>query len=405
MSIAALPMVRRTLHAVLCERATQYGIVTVTGPRQSGKTTLCRAAFPDRPWVSLESPDVRRAATDDPRGFLARYPQGALLDEVQRAPELLSYLQDDIDGLPDARGRWILTGSHNLLLLKAVSQTLAGRTALLHLLPLGLDELPPAWLASRRWLDLAVEGGYPAPLHRGVPTDVWLGDYVATYLDRDVRDVLRIGDLHAFERFGRLCAGRAGQILNLSALGSDAGITHQTARSWLSVLDATFITFALQPWSPNLTTREVKSPKLYFWDTGLLCWLLGLRRADDLDLHPLRGAVFENFIAVQLHKQALHTGRRANLWFYRDGKGLEADLVHVDGVRCAAIEVKSGATVHAEWSKNLLTLRGRLLQRGMEATLRIVHGGELHGSAQGVAAVPWRAMPGLEPGADDGLGM
>lgn len=385
-------LLTRTLQPVLLERARQYPIVTLTGPRQSGKTTLCRATFPALPWVSLESPDLRLQALDDPRGLLARYPQGAILDEVQRAPDLLSYLQDDVDRRPEERGRWVLTGSHNLLLLQSVSQTLAGRTALLNLLPLGLDELPPESVAAHSWFELAMQGGYPAPWHRGVPVDVWLSDYVATYLDRDVRDVLRVGDLAAFERFVRLCAGRAGQIVNFSALGADAGITHNTARAWLSALEATFVTFALRPWAPNLTSREVKSPKLYFWDTGLLCWLLGLRRPADLELHPLRGAVFENFVAVQLLKHDLHRGRRPGWWFYRDGKGLEADLVQVEGLRHVAVEVKSGATVQAEWATSLRTLGERMAKRGLQADLRIVHGGDDDGSAQAVAAWSWRRL-------------
>jgi predicted AAA+ superfamily ATPase len=389
---APLPIVPRALGSVLLERARQYPIVTLTGPRQSGKTTLCRMAFPELPWVSLESPDVRRQAIDDPRGLLSRYPDGAILDEVQRAPDLLSYLQDDVDRRPEARGRWVLTGSHNVLLLQKVSQTLAGRTALLNLLPLGLDELPPAWVASRSWLDLALQGGYPAPLHRGIPPDVWLGDYVATYLDRDVRDVLRVGDLSGFERFVRLCAGRCGQILNLSALGADAGIAHNTARAWLSVLETTYVAFTLQPWAANLTSREVKSPKLYFWDTGLLCWLLGLRRAGDLDLHPLRGAVFENFVAVQLLKRDLHRGVRPSWWFYRDGKGLEADLLQTEGLHHLAVEVKSGATVQPEWSDPLLKLGERMRQRGMDVALRVIHGGEEEGSARGVPAWSWRRL-------------
>lgn len=390
-----LPPTQRTLALKLRERADQYPIATVTGPRQSGKTTLCRTVFPHLPWVSLEAPDVRNQALDDPRGLLARYPGGAILDEVQRAPDLLSYLQDDVDQRPEARGRWILTGSHNLLLLRAVSQTLAGRTALLNLLPLAFEEMPPAWLAESSWQELALQGGYPAPLNRGIPGDVWLGDYVATYLDRDVRDVLRVGDLRAFERFVRLCAGRAGQLVNLSALGADAGIAHQTAQSWLSVLEATFVTFALQPWSANLTTREVRSPKLYFWDTGLLCWLLGLRRASDVELHPLRGAIFENMVAVEVHKQALHRGERPNWWFYRDAKGLEVDLLRVEGLRRLAIEVKSGATLQAEWSAALLSFQRRLQDRGESAELAVVFGGDQPGSAKGVSAVPWRGVVGL----------
>lgn len=387
-----LPTTPRTLAAVLRQRAAQYPIVTVTGPRQSGKTTLCRMVFPDRPWLSLESPDVRRQAIDDPRGLLRRHPQGAVLDEVQRAPELLSYLQEDVDKRPDARGRWILTGSHNLLLLESVSQTLAGRTALLRLLPMSLAELPARWVEAMSWPEAAFLGGYPAPLNRGIATDVWLGDYVATFLERDVRDVLHVGDMYAFERFVRLCAGRSGRLLNLAALGADAGISHQTARAWLSVLEVTFVTFTLRPWAANLTTREVRSPKLYFWDTGLLCWLLGLRRPEDVDLHPLRGAIFENLVAVELHKQALHHGRRPDWWFYRDAKGLEVDLLQPRPRGALAIEVKSGETIRPEWSDGPVKLQRRLRSRGDEAELLVVYGGDAPGSARGVPAMGWRAL-------------
>ena len=384
----------RKLHSVLLERARQYPIVTLTGPRQSGKTTLCRTAFPTMPWVSLERPDLRRQALDDPRGLLARHPHGAILDEVQRAPELLSYLQDDVDQRSGARGRWILTGSHNLLLLQAVSQSLAGRTALLNLLPFGLDELPADWLAGRSWFDVALQGGYPAPWQREIPIDVWLADYVATYLDRDVRDVLRVGDLASFERFVRLCAGRTGQLVNLSSLGADAGIAHNTAKAWLSALEVTFVTFTLRPWAPNLTTREVKSPKLYFWDTGLLCWLLGLRRAEDAALHPLRGAIFENLVAVQVLKRDLHQGRRPSWWFYRDAKGLEVDLVQAEGMRHRVVEVKSGATAQAEWARPLQALGERMARRGLQAEPEIIYGGDEDGSARRIPVRSWRRLVG-----------
>lgn len=392
MSAPQVPMSPRTLLPTLLERATQYPIVTLTGPRQSGKTTLCRMAFPQKPWISLESPDVRREALEDPRGLLGRYPDGAVLDEVQRAPELLSYLQDDADRHPDARGRWILTGSHNLLLLRAVSQSLAGRTAILNLLPLSLAELPQSWVQQASWMEVAMTGGYPAPLHRGIPVEVWLGDYVATYLDRDVRDLLRVGDLRTFEQFVRLCAGRSGQLLNLSALGADAGIAHQTAKAWLSVLETSYVAFTLQPWTPSLTTREVRAPKLYFWDTGLLCWLLGLRTPQDLELHPLRGAVFENLVAVELQKRALHHGRRPDWWFYRDAKGMEVDLVQVQGLRHTAVEVKSGATVQREWADGLLKLQARMAARDLNVEMQIVHGGEGEATARGVAARSWRSL-------------
>ena len=389
---SSLPICERTLRAVLLDRARQYPIVTVTGPRQSGKTTLCRSAFPQLPWVSLEAPDVRAQAVEDPRGLLRQYPDGALIDEVQRAPELLSYLQDDVDRRTEVRGRWILTGSHNLLLLKAVSQSLAGRTAVLNLLPLALQELPAAWLHDLPWTHLALAGGYPGPLHRGIPLEIWLGDYVATYLERDVRDVLRVADLRSFERFVRLCAGRSGQLLNLASLGADAGIAHSTAKAWLSVLEATFVTFMLQPWSANLTTREVRSPKLFFWDTGLLCWLLGIRRAEDVALHPLRGAIFENMVAVELLKHDLHRGRRPQWWFYRDAKGLEIDFVQVDGLRVRGMEVKSGETLQQAWADPLRTWRERLMERGQDPQMAVVYGGEGRGAVRGAEGLPWRGI-------------
>jgi predicted AAA+ superfamily ATPase len=349
-------------------------------------------AFPNKPWVSLESPDWRREALQDPRGLLSRYPDGAVLDEVQRAPELLSYLQDNVDNHPEARGRWILTGPHNLLLLQGISQSLAGRTALLHLLPLSLAELPQEWLRTAHWTEAALIGGYPAPLHRQIPQHIWLADYVSSYLDRDVRDLLRVGNLQSFERFVRLCAGRSGQLLNLSSLGADTGITHQTARAWLSVLEASFVVFTLQPWTPNLTAREVKTPKLYFWDTGLLCWLLGLRNAEDVYQHPLRGAIFENLIAVELQKSAWHQGERPDWWFYRDAKGLEIDFLRVRGVSHLALEAKSGATLQAEWTDSLRKFQTRMASRDLSVDLGVVYGGDDARFLQGVPAQNWRQV-------------
>lgn len=350
-------MIERIAAQTLRFRASQFRVVTVTGPRQAGKTTLCCVAFPDKPYLSLERPDVLDYATRDPAGFLASVPDGAILDEVQRAPALLSWLQDDVDRNRQP-GRWIVTGSHHLALHAAVSQSLAGRTALLSLLPFDLDEseraagpAPTPWHAVWR-------GGYPEPLAQGMDLPAWLSSYVGTYLERDVREVIRVTDLVTFQGFLRLCAARSGQLLNLSALAQDAGVSQPTAKAWFSALEATFVVFRAPPWHANLGKREVKTPKLFFWDTGLACWLLRILAAEQLELHPLRGALFENWVAVELAKSFLHRGQPHDLAFFRDHKGFEIDLVREAADRVLAVEVKSSATASAEFFRLLTPFAG-----------------------------------------------
>ncbi len=340
-------MVDRLLRAPLLRLARRYPVVTVTGPRQSGKSTLCRAAFPRKPYVSLEPPDQRDLARHDPRAFLARYPRGAVIDEVQRAPDLLSYVQEAVDN--DARpGQYILTGSQQLGLLEVVTQTLAGRTALLQLLPLSLTEIRRFSKAPVDLWTLVWTGGYPRIFDRRLPADEWLSSYTATYVERDVRQLLNVGDLLTFQTFVRLCAGRVGQLVNLSALGADAGITHMTARAWLSVLEASFIAFRLPPLHRNVTKRLVKTPKLYFYDTGVLCWALGIRSPAQLESHPLRGAVFECWVLSEILKHHTHRGLTPRLSFFRDQKGHECDVVIDHGDRLTAIEVKSGKSLASD---------------------------------------------------------
>ena len=302
-------MTPRHLSAQLLLDATRYPVVTLTGPRQSGKTTLARATFPEHAYVSLETPEDRSHALEDPRGFLARFPENVVLDEAQRAPELFSYVQTIVDG-EDRPGRYVLTGSQNFLLLRSLRQSLAGRCAIRHLLPFSLDELLqrepldpsclgdpplPSRLAPERSLfEGLFTGGYPRIHDKELPPQDWLRNYYQTYLERDVRDILDVGDLEAFGRFVRLCAGRTGQLLNLSSLGADAGISHKTARRWLSVLEASFQVALLRPHFRNFGKRLVKTPKLYFLDTGMLCYLLRVRSPEDLRTHPSRGAIFES---------------------------------------------------------------------------------------------------------------
>ena len=370
-------MIERTLAGHVCALARRHPVVTVTGPRQSGKTTLCRALFGDRPYASLEAPDVREFALRDPRGFLAQFPDGVVLDEVQRAPDLLSYLQGIVDARPRP-GRFILTGSQHFGLLEAISQSLAGRTAIAHLLPLGLDEVRRFPRAPRGLFESMIAGGFPAIHDRRLGPGEWLGDYVATYVERDVRRLLNVGDLMAFRTFVRLCAGRSAQLVNLSALAADAGVTHNTARAWLGVLETSFLVFRLAPHHANLRKRLVKTPKLHLVDAGLLCHLLGVRTSDDLATHPLRGAIFETGVAGEIWKARLHRGVRDGLSFYRDRTGLEVDLLVEAGRTLLAVEAKSGRTVAGDFFRSLDAFAGlaSAAPRARAVKRIVVHGGD-----------------------------
>jgi uncharacterized protein len=336
-------MIERLLQPRLQDLATRYPVLTLTGPRQSGKTTLSRMAFPKLPYVSLENPTQRELAHSDPIAFLGRHRQGAIIDGVQRVPELFSYLQGMVDEDPRP-GRFLLTGSQNLALVGTVTQSLAGRTTLTELLPLSLQEIrrfpdPPGQLEDLVW-----QGGYPRIYERKLPAQEWLADYTATYVERDVRQVLHVGDLLLFQTFLRLCAGRTGHILNLSSLANDCGISQPTARSWLSVLEASYIVFRLPAFFANLGKRLIKAPKLYFYDTGLAASLLNIEQPRQLETHPLRGALFETWVAAEIAKAHLHRGRRPRLSFYRDRRGLEIDLVVERGTDLLLVEVKSAQT-------------------------------------------------------------
>lgn len=351
-------MIERILKAHLLALFAQYPVVTVTGPRQAGKTTLCRSTFPELPYVNLESPDVREFAEDDPRGFLARYGDGAILDEIQRTPELLSYLQAHVDEL-DRNGIFVVTGSQQLTVSEAISQSLAGRTALLRLLPLSIAELSEtrASLATDR---LLFTGFYPRIYDRRLDPTQALGDYFETYVERDVRQLGGVRNLSAFQRFVRLCAGRVGQLLNLQSLGNDAGVSHTTAREWLSVLEATYIVFLLPPYHANVSKRLIKTPKLYFYDVGLASCLLGIESERQIFTHPLRGGLFENLVIGEALKHRFNQGRRSNLFFFRNRRGTEVDLLYTLGDTVVGVEVKAGATVAASYFASLDVLTALL---------------------------------------------
>jgi uncharacterized protein len=383
-------MIERTLSRALLDRTTRYPILTLTGPRQSGKTTLCRMLFPDKPYLNLEALDTREFATSDPRGFLAQVPDGAILDEIQRTPELLSYLQEAVDR--DARnGRFILTGSENLSIKAAVSQSLAGRTGILHLLPLAHDEVSafpdaPADLWSTVW-----HGGFPRVFDQHIPPPIWFADYLATYVERDVRRLLNIGDLRSFTAFMQLAAGRTGQELNLSALASDVGMAVNTIKQWVSVLETSYLVALVPAWHANVRKQAVKAPKLHFLDTGLACHLLGIRDPGQLALHPLRGAIFESWVASEIVKSRLNQGLAPECRHYREARGPKVDLMVKGAETWRLVEAKSAQTVNAEFFQPMRRLAAEI-GKGGATELRLVYGGEAPATRTDVAIVPWRRI-------------
>lgn len=378
-------MIPRVLSPTVKKLATQYPVVTVTGPRQSGKTTLCRAAFPNKPYVNLESPDTRDFARNDPRGFLSTYADGAILDEIQRVPELVSYLQPIVDDNKEP-GQYILTGSQQFEVMTTITQSLAGRSALLKLLPLSIEELAKAGIHLT--IDqLILSGFYPRIYDAGIDPTRAMGDYVESYVERDIRQLVTIKDLALFEKFVRLCAGRIGQLLNLQSLGNDIGISHTTARSWLTLLEASYIVFLLQPWHTNISKRQIKSPKLYFYDVGLAAYLLGAENETHISRHPLRGNLFENLVIIEALKYRYHRGNRSNLYFWRDAKGNEVDLLVESGPDVVPVEIKAGATISRDWFKGLETFSARL--PSPPKACELVYGGEERQKRSNVAI--WRA--------------
>jgi len=390
-------LIEREITPVLLNLFQQYPFVTLTGPRQSGKTTLCRAAFPQLKYVNLEAPNEREFAESDPRGFLSRLAGGAVLDEVQRVPGLISYLQV----LADQQGGnslFVLTGSEQFKLSHAISQSLAGRTALLRLLPFTLAELRQAG-ASDRLDDLLYSGCYPRIHDQELEPRQALGDYFETYVERDVRRIGEIRNLSSFRRFVRLCAGRVGQLVNVSALGADAGVSHTTARHWLTVLEASYVVFQLPPFFANIRKRLVKAPKLYFFDVGLASHLIGIEHADQLSTHPLRGPLFENAVVVEALKYRFNRGLRSNLSFFRSTQGMECDLLVETGNGVGAIEIKAGATIASDAFHSL----NRVAELVPGVTARaVVYGGTDRQSRSSGEAVPLadlgKLLDHLEPG-------
>ncbi len=383
-------MINRDLAPRLELAARSAPAITLTGPRQSGKTTLCRAVFPDHPYVSLEATDVRSFAADDPRAFLAQYPKGAVIDEVQRAPDLPSYLQGLIDADP-APGRWILTGSQHFSLLESVNQSLAGRTAVHHLLPLSRGEAIRFPRYPQTLEEALITGGYPRIYDRGLDPADWIDSYVATYLERDVRTLRNVGDLSLFTRFVQLCAGRTAQLANLSSLADDCGVSQPTAKAWLSILETSFVVFLLPPFYSNLRKRLVKMPKLHFYDTGLVCHLLGIRTPEQLVSHPLRGPIFETWVVSEIAKLRTHRGLPRGLSFYRDRSGTETDLIVEQPERLTLLEAKSAASPSAAFLKTARRVAAHLQDQSPCDLIAVYGGDQLQSRTEG-SLIPWTEL-------------
>jgi predicted AAA+ superfamily ATPase len=380
-------MIPRSVEKVLPSLITGYPVITITGPRQSGKTTLARTFFASKPYVSFENPDIRENARNDPRSFLERYKEGAVFDEVQRLPEFFSYLQQVVDEGPKSC-RFVLTGSQQFGLNSRITQSLAGRTSLIHLLPFSYDELY-SFRGENPQMEEALFAGLYPPIHdRNLDPQKWYADYVQTYVERDVRSFLNIRDLSIFQLFLKMCAARCSQLINLSGLASDCGITHNTAKEWISILEASYIVFRVAPYFNNLGKRLVKTPKLYFYDSGLATYLLGVKSPEQLSVHSHRGAVFETFVASEIMKNAYHSGETSSLYFWRDRSGYEVDFLIDRGFDLLPIEAKSGKTVASDWFDCLKTWRSFAGDRA--ASGMIFYGGDETYSRGGFAVTSWR---------------
>lgn len=371
-------LIRREISKMVLRRSERYPALSITGPRQSGKTTLARMLFPNHDYISLERPDYREQAEEDPNRFLRGFTKGVILDEIQRAPDLFSYIQVIVDENP-MPAQFVLTGSQNFLLLERIGQSLAGRVAIFKLPPFSYRELQTSRYAHSDLDTYLYTGTYPPIYDRGLEPRPWYMDYIQTYIERDARSVRRVTDLSTFQRFLGLCAGRVGQLLNLNGLATECGISHGTARDWMSVLEASYVVFRLQPYHVNFNKRIVKQPKLYFFDSGLVCALLGMQNADQLGQHYLRGGIFESFIISELIKARWVAGLSGTGFFWRDRHGHEVDyLLEADG-DLRPVEIKSGETIRGSmfdglsyWAKltGAESAAGHLVYGGAESQSR-----------------------------------
>lgn len=378
-------MIPRQLTSELLTQLTEYPIVTVIGPRQAGKTTLVRAALPDYDYVSLENPETRLIATEDPKAFLRQHPGRVIFDEIQRTPELLSYLQEIVDQ-GGGNGQFVLTGSHQLQLREAITQSLAGRTGVLHLLPLSIAELEAAGIRYNRFETYLHHGFLPRVHAQQQRPHTAYANYYQTYVERDVRQLIRLKDAMLFEKFIKLLAGRVGQVINYQSLANDIGVDGKTIKQWLSILEASYVVFPLPPYFENFGKRVIKSPKYYFTDTGLLCYLLGIEQEDQVTRDPLMGSLFENLVVLEALKSRYNQGVTPGLYFFRDSQGNEIDLLYKSGSALTGIEIKAASTWNRNFKKALLRFSEKLAKL---SRTYVIYNGEPIKFSDGVEALPY----------------
>lgn len=382
-------MIQRSAHETVLRLAKGFPVICISGPRQSGKTTLARSTFPDKPYLSLEDPDIKLLAKEDPRGLLEQYADGVILDEAQEVPEIFTYLKTIVDEDPKP-GKFIVTGSSQYNLLSGVAESLAGRAAFVTLLPFSYQELVAAGRAKDDLYTTLLKGLYPPLYSRDLTPYDWYTAYISSYLERDVRSVLAVKDLSIFQTFLKMTASRVGQLINLSALAQDCGITHNTAKAWLSVLQSSGIIYLLPPYFKNFGKRLVKTPKLYFLDPGLLCRLLQITDQEQLFLHPNRGNIFESFVVSEMLKRRFNEGSPADLYFWRDNVGTEVDIVYEEGTFLKACESKSGKTFSPDFTATLQTWM--TFSRAKPEDCSVIYGGDLSFSYKGVQVRTWKGI-------------
>ena len=379
-------MVKRIISNRLLALSKKIPILTITGPRQSGKTTLAKTVFPNYRYISLENPDNLDFALSDPKGFLNTYGQKIIIDEAQYAPKLFSYIQTIVDE-KNENGLYVLTGSQNFLLHAKISQSLAGRVIIFNLLPFSYDELKNTKYNIENLSELIVKGFYPRIYDSGLNSSDWYQSYIQTYLERDVRQILNVGDINAFRNFLRVCAGRCGQVLNLSSIGNDLGISYQTVKKWLSVLEQSYIVYLLQPYFENFNKRIIKSPKLYFYDTGLVCSLLGISSPESYELHYLKGNIFESYVISELLKNKFNSGSSKELFYWKDLNGNEIDCIVSSGTEIKAIGIKSSSTIKSDFFKTLYLWNK--LNPKKNNNLNLIFGGNEVQKRESIKIVGW----------------
>ena len=380
-------MIKRDIVELIYKYGIKYPVIAITGPRQSGKTTLLKSAFPDYEYVSLENPDIRNFAETDPNGFLKQYSRKIIFDEVQRTPSLFSYIQTIVDETGEM-ARFILSGSQNFHLMESITQSLAGRVAIFKLFPFDFQELQSEGLLNDEYLQNIVKGFYPAIYDRDIPSRIFYSNYVQTYIQRDVSELVAIKDIRQFQNFLGLCATRAGQLLNLNSMANECGISQPTAKSWLSALENSYIIFQLFPYHENFSKRIVKTPKLYFYDTGLLSYLLRISSADQLLTHSVKGSLFENMMIAEYVKRINHKNNFQDVWFWRDSNGHEVDFIIQDGQQLNLVEIKAGQTIMSDMFDGLLWWENLSKRKNLSKTL--VYGGNERQTRSMGEVVPWK---------------